>query len=53
MTPVCGGIAAGKALLLSRDPRAAAIVNEARGNLYLVASVRAAESDLQQLAQTP
>jgi hypothetical protein len=41
------------ALLLSRDPRAADIVNEARGNLYLVASVRAAEIELHQLAQTP
>jgi hypothetical protein len=41
------------ALLLSRDPRAAVIVNEARGNLYLMASVRAAELELHQLAQTP
>ena len=41
------------ALLLNPAPQAAALVDEARGNLYLTASVRAAEFELHRLTQTP
>ncbi len=41
------------ALLLSPNARAAEIVDRAREDLYLVASVRAAEFDLHRLTETP
>jgi hypothetical protein len=41
------------ALLLNPTPQAAAVVNAARADLYLVATVRAAEIELHQLADFP